>query len=276
MSALCNIHVEAAAAGTCERCGRFACAACLTGTWCNECEPKRWGGWNDGPFTLNVVLGEGLQLFLRCAPVALALAAIAAAMDVGVGLMPVDGAVAVQLVFQTVFGSFSTAYFVLTVHATVLGRPHGFRDIFGEAVGRTGAVILASVLIGLGVGVGLIACIVPGLMAAAALALAQQIAVLEPGRGTFRGSFDLTEGHRVSLGVVMLIIIGGYLLIAIAPEVLWLVLAPKALPTWPMDVARGLARGLLSALGDAVLYCCWLRLRHPSNTALQPAPAPAG
>lgn len=276
MSALCSIHLEAAAAGTCERCGRFACAACLSGTWCNDCEPKRWGEWNDGPFSLEVVLGQGVQLFIRNAPVAFALAAIAAAMDVGVGLLPVNGAIAVQLVFQTVFGSFSTAYFVLTLHATVLGRPRGFRDIFGDAVGRTGAVILASILIGLGVGVGLIACIVPGLMAAAALALTQQIAVLEPGRGAVRESFELTDGHRLSLGVVMLIIIGGYLIIAIAPEVLWLVLAPKSWPSWPMDLPRGLARGLLSALGDAVLYCCWLRLRHPRNTALLPAPAAAG
>ena len=274
MSALCSVHLEAAAAGTCERCGRFACANCLAGTWCNDCESKRWGEWNDGPFSLDVVLAQGVQLFARNAPVAFALAALAAAMDVFIGALPIDGTVVVQLVSQIVLGAFCTAYFVLTVNATVLGRSPGFREVFGDAVGRSGAVVATVVLVSLGATVGLVLFIVPGIIALTALSIAQPIAVLEPGRGAIMSSLELTRGHRLALSVVMLMLLGGYVFIAIAPQLLWLALAPKSLPTWPMDVARGLARGLLSALGDAVLYCCWLRLRHPRNTALQPAPAP--
>jgi hypothetical protein len=78
--ARCATHPDALADAACERCGDFACGACLgSSAFCSRCRPLAGGQWEAGRklSTLGIV-GHGLGIFPQFLLVTLALAVFAA------------------------------------------------------------------------------------------------------------------------------------------------------------------------------------------------------
>ena len=115
-------------------------------------------------------------------------------------------------------------------------------DAYGAATRRLGTVLAVSVVSGLGILVGLLLLIVPGLYLATRWALVFQAVMLEdlPWRRAFGRSAELVRGRfRQMLGLVLLTFAASAaaLLLVFAAE-RWLPL-PDALSGWVVGVAAG-------------------------------------
>ena len=76
--------------------------------------------------------------------------------------------------------------------------PRGLSDLYRSSGSRLGSLLWASILMGLGVGLGLLLLIVPGILLALRWAVATPIVMLEGlgARAAMRRSQELMHGHR--------------------------------------------------------------------------------
>jgi Membrane domain of glycerophosphoryl diester phosphodiesterase len=83
--------------------------------------------------------------------------------------------------------------------------PRGFRELYRTSWGRLGSMLGVSVLMGIGVGLGLVLFVVPGVLLAIRWAVATPIVMLEGlgPRAAMRRSQELVEGHRKDVFVVL-------------------------------------------------------------------------
>ncbi len=128
----------------------------------------------------------------------------------------------------------SQAATVVAVSQVHLDRPASVMDSFSRVKGEIGGVIGLSILVGLGVGLGFIALIVPGVLLALMWSLAVPVKILENKGATdaMSRSSDLTKGDRGRIFVIWL------LFIVLSFAVSWLL-------QWPILLAAGIgARGM--------------------------------
>jgi hypothetical protein len=113
------------------------------------------------------------------------------------------------LVLTVLASAASQAATVVAVSDVHLDRPASVGDSFSRVKGEILGVIGMSMLVGLGVGVGLIALIVPGVLLALMWSLAVPVKVLESKGATdaMSRSSDLTKGDRGRVFVVWLLFI---------------------------------------------------------------------
>ena len=112
-------------------------------------------------------------------------------------------------VLTVIIAAASQAATVVAVSDVHLDRPASVKDSFSRVKGHILGVIGMSLLVGLGVGAGLIALIVPGVLLALMWSLAVPVKVLE-NKGTtdaMSRSSDLTKGDRGRIFVVWLLFI---------------------------------------------------------------------
>jgi hypothetical protein len=86
------------------------------------------------------------------------------------------------------------------------GRPaRGLRELYRTSYARLGTMLLVSILMGIGVGVGLVLFIVPGVLLAIRWAVATPVVMLEGlgARSAMRRSQELVAGHRKDVFVVL-------------------------------------------------------------------------
>jgi len=98
---------------------------------------------------------------------------------------------------QFILTSFAQAIVVFAAFQDLRGRPVSAADSFRQGVSRVFPVVIASILVGLLVGIGSLLCLVPGLIAMAAMAVVLPACVVErldPIQSMSRSS-DLTTGH---------------------------------------------------------------------------------
>ena len=113
------------------------------------------------------------------------------------------------------------------------------------AMGRFGPIFLVSLLYGLGVGLGLMLLIVPGVLLACIWYVAVPVTLIEK-RGvmaSFSRSGDLTKGYRMALFVTLLVFFGVALVISMV------VLVPLALKGGSPLVMALIGFGLAVTLG---------------------------
>jgi hypothetical protein len=122
----------------------------------------------------------------------------------------------------------SQAATVVAVSDVHLDRPSSVRDSFARIRGHILGVIGVSMLVGLGVGFGLIALIVPGILLALMWSLAVPVKVLEDKGVTdaMSRSSDLTKGDRGRIFVIWLLFIV-------------LSIGISLLIQWPVELAAG-------------------------------------
>lgn len=139
-------------------------------------------------------------------------------------------------VFLTViFSAASQAATVVAVSNVHLDRPASVADSFTRVKGEIAGVIGMSMLVGLGVGVGFIALIVPGILLALMWSLAVPVKVLENKGATdaMSRSSDLTKGDRGRIFVIWLL----FFVMGIGISLLL---------QWPIEIAAGVStRGAL-------------------------------
>jgi hypothetical protein len=128
----------------------------------------------------------------------------------------------------------SQAATVVAVSQVHLDRPTSVMESFSRVKGEIGGVIGLSILVGLGVGLGFILLIVPGILLALMWSLAVPVKILENKGATdaMSRSSDLTKGDRGRIFIIWL------LFIVLSVAVTWLL-------QWPILIAAGVsARGL--------------------------------
>ena len=113
----------------------------------------------------------------------------------------------------------------LQVH---LDRPASVGESFSRVKGEIGGVIGMSILVGLGVGLGFVALIVPGIILAMMWSLAVPVKVLENKGATdaMTRSADLTKGDRGRIFVIWLL----FVVLSIGVGLLL---------RWPLEMAAG-------------------------------------
>jgi hypothetical protein len=263
--ALCSVHADAAARTTCGRCGRFACDACLAPgepPWCVQCDGDRYGEWTRGPYSIGIVLQQGLQLFARNAPVALALAVLASSAEALITASDLVALPVLQLVQELVVNGFCTAAFLLCVHDTAAGRSPVAVEVIGNAVGALPRVVFATIGYWVLVLLGAAALVVPGFYLLGLLAVCQVIAVLEPGKGALSGSYALLRGRLGAPLVVQFVVVSAITGTSIASLVLTRFVFSRGFPAVAISFAGNVSRSLFASVADAMLFCIWLRLRR--------------
>lgn len=101
-------------------------------------------------------------------------------------------------VLQFILNSFAQAIVVFAAFQDLRGRPVDGAESFRQGVARIFPVVISSVLVGLLIGFGVVLCLVPGLIAMAAMSVVLPACVVErlgPIASMSRSN-DLTTGHR--------------------------------------------------------------------------------
>lgn len=132
------------------------------------------------------------------------------------------------LFLTVIVSAASQAATVVAVSQVHLDRPASVMNSFSRVKGEIGGVIGLSMLVGLGVGVGFIALIVPGVLLALMWSLAVPVKILENKGATdaMSRSSDLTKGDRGRIFVIWL------LFIVLSIGMSWLL-------QWPILIAAG-------------------------------------
>jgi hypothetical protein len=160
----------------------------------------------------------------------------------------------VILLLQAVMSSLSQAIVVFAAFQDLRGKPVNAAESFRQSLSRIFPAMMASILVGLLVLIGLVFCLIPGLIAMAAMAVVLPACVVErldPVRSMARSS-DLTAGHWwpiVGVGVAWLAIalIGAYAIQVALPGENSI---PKQLAGWVWQVLSG----SFSSVYAAILY----------------------
>jgi len=134
------------------------------------------------------------------------------------------------LFLTVIVSAASQAATVIAVSQVHLDRPASVADSFSRVKGEIGGVIGMSMLIGLGVGLGFIALIVPGIILAMMWSLAVPVKILENKGATdaMSRSADLTKGDRGRIFVIWLL----FVVLSIGVGLLL---------RWPLEMAAGVS-----------------------------------
>jgi hypothetical protein len=295
---LCALHPALPSAGTCARCGRFACERCFhpgTGR-CVECDLRTDPlGVRAGPFSISRSLESGWKLF-RTAP--------STAAGISVAAVPITWAMSfvsfsvfappslgddpfwrfsgtlMTILKQVIFSAFLHGVLLAQMAASAQGEPI---TVF-QAIGRSArawprmawATLVAIVLTVL----GMVACIVPGVYAAVTLWVVLPAAYLEPDSPAAETSSELTRGRKWELFGLLLLLRVPVLGLSAAQVVVNQVLARVEIPMEQRATllsAIGVAVELLSALAEAfsiaVILAAYLRLRAQADAEAAAPPA---
>lgn len=286
---LCALHRDLPSAGTCARCGRFACKQCFrpdTGL-CAECalrtaDPLRVGG----PFSIGGTLASGWRLFV---------AARWMALGVTVGMALAGGAVTSLTVRQAIAHPTSIAwsrtfpalisggktlvlgtwlYGALLARMTAASRGEALSGF--EAIGRSSlawprmlwAQLVAGVISLLGVAL----CVLPAFYAAAALWLVMPAAYLEPGDPAVKTSSALTRGRRWEVLALLMMsrgvqgaILGARVLEARMVFQTHLPIEQRALIVTAFSFGTELFRCALESFEVALVLVAYLKLRQATT-----------
>jgi hypothetical protein len=134
------------------------------------------------------------------------------------------------LFLTVIVSAASQAATVVAVSDVHLDRPSSVKDSFVRIRGQILGVVGVSMLVGLGVGAGLVALIVPGVLLALMWSLAVPVKVLEDKGVTdaMSRSSDLTKGDRGRIFVIWLLFVV-------------LSIAVSLLIQWPVELAAGVS-----------------------------------
>jgi len=177
----------------------------------------------------------------------------------GLGIVAVVAAVIFGIVAGIVY-LFATIAVVHLASNAVLGQPVDVREAYRYATGRSGAVVLTSLLIGLAVGLLVVTCI--GIPVAVWLGLGWSVAmpaIVIERLGAIDGmrrSWDLVRGHRWRLLVVFVLMgLISYILVSLPGALATFVVLPAMLFASDNPALLALANAfntLMSAVGQAL------------------------
>ncbi|PYX41683.1 MAG: hypothetical protein DMG81_03095 [Acidobacteria bacterium] len=233
--------------------------------------PLTTGELLDRTFSLykdNFALFVGIVALPRLISLAVQLSSISLRSQTG--LSAAFGAALWGLVFALVslmVAAASQAATVVAVSQLHLGRPTSVSDAYSRVKGRIVRVALLTIVVGLGVGLGFVLLVIPGIILALMWSLAVPVAILED-RGindSVSRSSELTKGSRWRIFVIWVMFI--VLSIVVAFLIEWPIglvagmLGAKAVNSAGIQVASAIASfisqclvGPLATIGFSLLY----------------------
>ncbi|AKI98854.1 Hypothetical protein AA314_00481 [Archangium gephyra] len=160
--------------------------------------------------------------------------------------------------------SFVTAVFLSWTAQNLLQQPEpSLLSALQVGLVRFVSLFLMSILFGIAVAAGMLCFILPGLYLAVRMSLAPALVVLD-GRGPLEAlnhSYQLTEGHRLTLFVVFAVMILLQLVLALAGQLVLGLVSSLGAPSW---LGMELFLPLWQVLGSALLYgavvLAWMRI----------------
>ena len=213
---LCAVHPDVSATFTCTRCGSFACGVCQSTepSLCVSCLQRGTEGLGSAGLEPIDTLKRSLEVVRNALSLVLPIALVQSVLTVllthAPGRLPSAAPVlglAASCINLTLLMAFQTVWMSL-FGASALRQPLLFGAIIRPALASTVFVAIASILEGLAVGLGFLLLIVPGVFLFLGLALTQASVVL--GRrnpfDALRESWELTDGHRLNLFLMLLML----------------------------------------------------------------------
>ena len=157
-------------------------------------------------------------------------------------------------VLTYILSTFAHAIVIFAAFQDLRGRPVNARESLGQGVARVVPALVASLLTGILVVLGLLVCVVPGLIAMTAMAVVVPACVVErlgPLESLSR-SADLTTGHRwpifgVAVGWAVIVMVVSLAIAAAMPLTATL---PRMILNWIWQVLSG----SFTAVYAAILY----------------------
>jgi hypothetical protein len=165
-------------------------------------------------YTLNLIVLSPLILYQIVVPILIN----STAADPRQIILYTAGSGLVVIVLTIILSPLATAALLHMTMQEFVGRRKTVAEALGFATTRLGSLILTSLLVGLVVALGFLACIAPGVYFAVSYIFVGQVVVLEglSGGAAMSRSSNLISGHRGRVfGVVLLIAIGGGMVQAI-------------------------------------------------------------
>jgi hypothetical protein len=182
------------------------------------------------PMSIGEILSRGVSLFFTRFGVFLAIEVIMVSPTLVLQLALPELAMGVGAILfilpMIVLGPIGSAAMLRVIAQEYLGRPVSLGDAFKFALGRFLPLLGTSILAGIGIGFGMVACCVPGIYLAIIWAFISQVVVMEDlaGSTAMGRSKDLVEGYFWQVFGVILVV-GLIVGIATAPITLTLALA---------------------------------------------------
>ena len=215
-------------------------------------------------------------LFVRSFLTGLVVFAVLGLLDVILPLLHSDGAAAAVAIVATVFAFIGTT-FVQGALVEVVDSEHrgvpvpAVTDLYRSSWSRLDALVRVSILTGIGVGLGLVALVVPGIVLAVRWALAAPIVMLEGqgARAAMRRSRELVRGHGRA---VFEVLVNVWVRIGLA----WLVIsfllgrlqAGTSHPELVVWIGGTLASALLTPYAAHALSVVYYRFTDPDRPLL--------
>ncbi|MBK7857703.1 MAG: hypothetical protein IPJ65_03550 [Archangiaceae bacterium] len=265
--ARCSLHVDALAAGTCARCGRFMCVSCSTDddSRCADCFRERWGALGRHPFALRTAFNEAGRLISANVSTMLALALVMAIVQsvVEENLVSLRWEARFLVIIIEIFVSTAgTAMLMLVLRNTTTGLKVNAWSLAGECAERLGVTFVATLKYNAALAFGVLAFVYPGLRWACEFVLCQQVAVLEPHSPPLRTSSELTQGHRLELLLVATIGLLFPLGFGGVTDLATVMLRQAGHETWHLALASSTVDALFSLSVDVLLFCAYVQLRY--------------
>jgi Membrane domain of glycerophosphoryl diester phosphodiesterase len=157
-------------------------------------------------------------------------------------------------------------------------RQRSLTELYRSSGSRLGSMLVASILMGIGVGIGLVLLIVPGVLLAIRWAVAVPVVMLEglKARAAMRRSQELVEGHR---GEVFRVLLNIWVRTGLAWILCTLLITAFAAgtshPALTIWFGGVLAGAFVTPYAAHALNVVYYRLTEPDRPIIPEQPAPA-
>ncbi|MDL2210413.1 hypothetical protein LJC26_06380 [Desulfovibrio sp. OttesenSCG-928-O18] len=154
------------------------------------------------------VLGRSLETLLKNPVVFFGLTlAVMLPLSIIASLLPSEFAMVITVIFSAILGFVIQGAVAYGVFQTLRGNTAGIGDALGRGFVRFIPILIASILIGLGVGIGMMLLIVPGVMLMCIWAVTIPVCAVEKKGAidSMKRSAELTKGYRWTIFGLFLI-----------------------------------------------------------------------
>jgi hypothetical protein len=277
----CATHADVSAVAVCDRCGSFVCRACLVfeaPPQCASCHAKWWGALGTQPFSLGLVISEGLRLLRERIGVCLVLAVVTALAGRGIRwttptLLRVEFATFDGLLVFALQTA-AVGIWVPLLRDALTGQQRPWGERFKTALRALPRLLWARLRYLLLMAFGLMLLIVPGVSWGSRYLLVEEVALLDEGP-VFARAGQLGQYQFWPLVGLFLAVTGAQVGLSVSVGAISAVLtqlgpsSSAALAAWNAVVVLNVwevVRLLLNFAVDAVLVCCWASLSQPPQS----------
>lgn len=281
MTATCALHFDATAAGTCERCGRFACETCLgDGAFCTECAPQAMD-----PYGMNRRLDhlEAVRIALRLVGADWRTLLSLVLLFSGPLVLVQDWlanraywysfsrSLQIKYAYDFVIGLIGAQAMLAVLVARAEGRSLGVRRALAEGVGNWSRALGASVRALAWVSLFGVIFVVPGLWQLVKVLFVGVAAMRTRDRDAVEASRQLVNGRFWRVASLALIVVGVTVVGGVAGVLVRWLAWRVGLHGLPNRVLSDLvARTATDVVGTAILLVSFVMLHVDAGVPLEP------